>query len=313
MTNSNSTERPFVCRWRDALHTRWKRADLAILHELSAYMTAAGGRAFPGHDRLAERTGYSVGQVRRTLAAAVDAGWLRIVTRGGRLPGGRTRAVEYAAALPAALSTDHDPDRLDRAPTRGPNVSTAQDRPFGPRTHARPTSHRTRTAAARARERAREPEPAAPAAAAESEQEPEPLPTTRGGARRPPAEPEPPPEPAPGPEPSWSWQTSRARCPRGPGCPGCTRAEALAAQGDPVRSAGLWRAIHDERADEPAAGPAAEPIGGHAVLDGIDARRRERDAAAGCGRCDEGGWLDLDDGVARCDHRPALTLVGAST
>lgn len=41
-----------------------------------------------------------------------------------------------------------------------------------------------------------------------------------------------------------------------------------------------------------------------------DSAAERRNRVAECSRCDETGWIDLGDSVARCDHRPALRVVG---
>ena len=72
---------------------------------LSIYMNERGGSAFPGGGRLAADTGLSLRTVRTALSTLEEAGWLRVVTRGGSLPGRERKATVYEAAVPMTGAT----------------------------------------------------------------------------------------------------------------------------------------------------------------------------------------------------------------
>lgn len=101
---------------RSAAATRfeWERALLAsnlpstrrhVLLTLGVYMNADGSGARPGIARLVDGTGLRDRAIRGHLSAAVDAGWLELVSRGHRRGDGRARASEYRATTPISTGT----------------------------------------------------------------------------------------------------------------------------------------------------------------------------------------------------------------
>lgn len=139
--------------WERAVRERFKRADLCILLDLGTFMDADGGGARPPVSRLAASTGYSEGQVRRSLTSAIEDHFLERTRRGHRLGNGRAMASEYRAVLPASTAhpcaVDSTPEETSTAQARAvEHASTAQNDglnrasgPSQPRTGARPPRH----------------------------------------------------------------------------------------------------------------------------------------------------------------------------
>jgi len=100
-----------VWTWRRALRDHGPRdaLSLLLLLTLSTWMDR-DGRAFPSQEKLAAGARMSIRTVRRKLAAAVDAGWLRIETEN--VGGQNWRRNVYLAAVPEGLELDETDEAL---------------------------------------------------------------------------------------------------------------------------------------------------------------------------------------------------------
>lgn len=90
--------------WRSAIcDSSLEATTRHVALTLSLYMNERGASAHPGAQRLAHDSALSERSVRDHLAKLVEAGWLRLEHRGGRV-GERRHANAYAAVIPAARS-----------------------------------------------------------------------------------------------------------------------------------------------------------------------------------------------------------------
>ena len=107
---------------------------LAVLLALATYMGPNGDEARPGHATLAQAVGVTDRTVRGHLAAAVDAGWLEVASRGHRR-GTVGVASTYLATTPPRTPVQDDTPTGSPVPV-GPVAQDDQGRRTDPQPEA---------------------------------------------------------------------------------------------------------------------------------------------------------------------------------
>lgn len=90
-----------------------------VLLTLSTYMNERGGSAYPGSARLAKDSGLHADTVKHHLREAVRLDWIRVVTQGGSVAGGKRLAAEYVASVPGVEDPRYSDDRGSCSDDRG--------------------------------------------------------------------------------------------------------------------------------------------------------------------------------------------------
>lgn len=128
---------PFRFRWEQTLRSDPSTGGtlMLVLLTLATYADADGTRMLASQATLATGAGLGVSTVRKHLRAAVDAGWLTVVSRGHRTWDGKGVPSEYSLSIPQGGSVQPPVgERLGGESTARPVAveadSTARSKPL---------------------------------------------------------------------------------------------------------------------------------------------------------------------------------------
>ena len=132
---TDKDEAPRLTKWdweRAVLASDLRRIVRQLLLTLGVYMDGDGSDCFPSADTIAAGMGCERGTVFDLLSEAEEAGWLTVVSKGGRASGsgGSGKTNLYLPRVPTSATVSAHPT-VAEVPARGATVSGHRDQPSG--------------------------------------------------------------------------------------------------------------------------------------------------------------------------------------